>query len=214
MEQLTPVVHRWLYVALRGEQVPGAPLGKFGTSLAGGSLLPRAFRHGRGMWMHVVPWHAQSSVLPNVCLWEHISPCHCSAPSPALRGLSLCQHSWVRFLRSDDQKSALRGWQSKTPSLGWHLHLKGRMPVSGTLLISQPPSLKSAGCLLSVLNLGLRALLPATCIWLEASPNCPLLGCSGEPLNSGTNRRARRPTVISVPLPPVPGNSPGSQQTL
>lgn len=80
--------------------------------------------------------------------------------------------------------------------------------------ISQTSSVESPGSLLTVLNLGLHALIPATCIWLEASLNCPVSGWFGEPSSSGTNYSARRTAVISVLLPPVPGNSPGNQQMI
>lgn len=80
--------------------------------------------------------------------------------------------------------------------------------------ISQTSSAKSPGSALTVLNLGLHALIPATCIWLEASLNCPVLGWFGMSPSSGTNYSAQRTAVISVLLPPVPGNSPGNQQMI
>lgn len=115
-------------------------LGKFGTSLAGGSLLPHAFQCGRGTRMHAVPWHAQSSVLPSACRCLNSAGGSTSPRAIALLRARpseafLCASTpGCLLLCSDDQKSALRGWQSRTPSLGWHLHLKGGMPVSGTLL--------------------------------------------------------------------------------
>lgn len=80
--------------------------------------------------------------------------------------------------------------------------------------ISQTSSVESPGSVLAVLNLGLHALIPATCIWLEASLSCPDLGWFGEPSDSGTNYSARRTVVISVLLPPVPESSPGNQQMI
>lgn len=75
-------------------------------------------------------------------------------------------------------------------------------------------SVQSPGSVLTALNLGLRALIPATCIWLKASLNCPVSGWLGEPSSSSTNYSALRTAAISVLLPPVPGNSPGNQQMM
>lgn len=75
-------------------------------------------------------------------------------------------------------------------------------------------SVQSPGSVLTVLNLGLHALIPATCIWLKASLNCPVSGWLGEPSSSSTNYSALRTAAISVLLPPVPGNSPGNQQMM
>lgn len=80
--------------------------------------------------------------------------------------------------------------------------------------IPQTSLVESPGSILTVLNLGLHTLIPATYIWLEATLNGPVLVGFGEPSSSSTNYSARRTAVISVLLPLVPWISPGNQQMI
>lgn len=142
----------------------------------------------------------------------NVFPCATDLPPATPRAFSPCWYSGVYF-----PCSMIRSQPSEAAEQNTFLEMAfafERQDGCSRAFTTSLTSVKSPGCVLTVLNLGLHALIPATCIWLEASLNCPVSGWLREPSSSGTNYSALRTAAISVLLPPVPGNSPGNQQTM
>lgn len=155
---------------------------------------------------------------PCVCPWidsagGNVFPCTTDLLQATPRAFSPCWYSCVYFLCS-----VIRSQHSEAAEQNTFLEMafafERQDGCSRDFTTSLTSSVQSPGSVLTVLNLGLHALIPATCIWLKASLNCPVSGWLGEPSSSSTNYSALRTAAISVLLPPVPGNSPGNQQMM
>lgn len=142
----------------------------------------------------------------------NVFPCTTDLLQATPRAFSLSWYSWMYFLwvfRSQHSEAA-----EQNTFLEMAFAFERHDGCSRDLTTSLSSSVQSPGSVLTVLNLGLHALIPATCIWLKASLNYPVSRWLGEPSSSSTNYSALRTAAISVLLPPVPGNSPGNLQMM
>lgn len=186
MEELPAVVNHFLYMIVKGQEVPDTSmlwrsldciLESVRAALAGGNFM----QHDRGTRINSGPRWALGRALLSVCAlgltrlvgmcFPEPLTCPEPPPEPFLHvGIPGCIFSarWleVRTLRL----------QNKTLSLRMAFAFERHGGCSRDFTTSLTSSVQSPGSVLTVLNLGLHALIPATCIWLEASLNCPVWG--------------------------------------